>query len=301
MKIIQIDNKSVDIKISFLELKVLNNTIMEVYKGISLGEFKTRTGFDRQEVEQVRQLILSSLGDSHINQVPIKFSTNEIVILNNMFNEVCNGFAIEKFEEKIGVTKKEAQEILSIINGIGKKLIKLRVGNKGLNSTRFSQKNNKNNPIKKECFLQDTNYKFTLYLMELTRRQDGACFAATLDDIQSSQRLIKTSVKSIYFDILEELIFYLESITSLPQSSQESFSFYMSYLLEMKFISNKYNIENGDNLTLELSFTEARNKSKSEDIDAMIFPIKVSTESVSEFISSVRDFLQKCGYSSPEL
>ena len=72
MKIIKINNESANIQISLRELTVLNNTIIEAFNGISLAEFKTRTGFYREEVEQVRQLLLSLLRNNQVEQETIQ-------------------------------------------------------------------------------------------------------------------------------------------------------------------------------------------------------------------------------------
>ena len=294
MKIIQIDNQSVNIQISFFELKVLNNTILEVYNGISFAEFKTRTGFYRVKVEQVRKLIIDSLGDSHIQQATIQLITDEVVILNNMLNEVCHGFAIENFAEKIGATKKEAQEILSIFNGIGKQLIKSREVNKKTKTTPVSPTIKQSELTKIKCFLKNSQYQFNLYLMGLTRKKEDVAIGATLDDIHNNKRLIKTTVTAIDFDFLRDLIFYLEAITNLSQDSQSDSQFYISYLVAMQLITNKYNLENVENLTLKLEFKENRIKFQSEEMESRQFQTTVNIESVIEFTSHIKDFLTKC-------
>ena len=126
MKIIEVDNESANIQISLRELKVLNNVIIETFNGISVAEFKTRTVFFREEVEQVRKLIVNLLTEIEIGPTTVKLSTDEILILTIMLGEVCHGFDIDNFEIKIGVTKKEAEDFCSTIHSLEKELIKLR-------------------------------------------------------------------------------------------------------------------------------------------------------------------------------
>ena len=50
----------------------------------------------------------------------IQFSRDDLVLLNNALNEVCNGVHIEEpeFHTRLGATKEEARELLSRINSV---------------------------------------------------------------------------------------------------------------------------------------------------------------------------------------
>ena len=45
----------------------------------------------------------------------VKFNEDELLILNNSFNEVCNGLYINDFEQRIGTSMSNAADMLKII------------------------------------------------------------------------------------------------------------------------------------------------------------------------------------------
>jgi hypothetical protein len=48
----------------------------------------------------------------------IRFSLDEMIILNNAFNEVCNGLDIHEFSLRVGAEREEVAELLSAIGAI---------------------------------------------------------------------------------------------------------------------------------------------------------------------------------------
>ena len=53
----------------------------------------------------------------------VELSSDEIRILNNALNEVCNGFSLEgKFDTRIGCTVEEARQLLDEVNKLGKSI-----------------------------------------------------------------------------------------------------------------------------------------------------------------------------------
>jgi hypothetical protein len=48
----------------------------------------------------------------------IRFSLDEMIILNNAFNEVCNGLDINEFSLRVGAEREEVAELLSAIGAI---------------------------------------------------------------------------------------------------------------------------------------------------------------------------------------
>lgn len=52
----------------------------------------------------------------------IRFSVNEMVVLNNALNEVCNGLDINEFSLRVGAEREEVAELLSAIGAIIDKL-----------------------------------------------------------------------------------------------------------------------------------------------------------------------------------
>jgi hypothetical protein len=53
----------------------------------------------------------------------IELNSDEIGILNNALNEVCNGISLEgEFDTRMGCTVEEAKHLLAEINKLGKSL-----------------------------------------------------------------------------------------------------------------------------------------------------------------------------------
>lgn len=53
----------------------------------------------------------------------IELNSDEIGILNNALNEVCNGISLEaEFDTRMGCTVEEARHLLAEINKLGKSL-----------------------------------------------------------------------------------------------------------------------------------------------------------------------------------
>jgi hypothetical protein len=48
----------------------------------------------------------------------IKFSLDELLIIANSFNEVCNGIHIMNFKDRLGVPKEEARRILTYVGNV---------------------------------------------------------------------------------------------------------------------------------------------------------------------------------------
>jgi hypothetical protein len=59
---------------------------------------------------------IKSTGDRAIT---IEFTRNEIGIINNALNEVCNGIDLEgEFETRMGCNKDDALRLLEVIHGL---------------------------------------------------------------------------------------------------------------------------------------------------------------------------------------
>ncbi len=55
--------------------------------------------------------------------VVIELNSDEIGILNNALNQVCNGISLEgEFDTRIGCTVEEARHLLAEINKLGKSI-----------------------------------------------------------------------------------------------------------------------------------------------------------------------------------
>ena len=50
------------------------------------------------------------------NNYRLSLRCEELVLINNALNEVCHGFSITSFEEKIGISRDQAKELLARVN-----------------------------------------------------------------------------------------------------------------------------------------------------------------------------------------
>ena len=49
------------------------------------------------------------------NKIGLKLSFNELLIINNSLNEVCNGFEVRNFESTIGASEEHAETMLNTV------------------------------------------------------------------------------------------------------------------------------------------------------------------------------------------
>ena len=48
----------------------------------------------------------------------IRFSNDELIILNNALNEICNGVDIPQFETRVGYPRERVEALLEQINSV---------------------------------------------------------------------------------------------------------------------------------------------------------------------------------------
>ncbi len=123
MNIVAKRSAFVEIELSFNELHFLLNAIKEMCKSLGDFGFHARIGAYPEEVK----LFVKYLFDraNNIEQEPntnIQLSLEQLEILNNTLNEVCNGIKIENFEETIGISREEAKKELKLINSFIKEI-----------------------------------------------------------------------------------------------------------------------------------------------------------------------------------
>ena len=89
MEIIFIDDCQINIELSDLEITIINNTLIAVKNTLDREpEFKTRVGFDYAE----SQSLIASLSNNCI------IDSEQVALINNLLNEVCNGIKIGDFD-----------------------------------------------------------------------------------------------------------------------------------------------------------------------------------------------------------
>jgi hypothetical protein len=109
MEILPLKNCTASLEINDQEIMIFQKIFIEVKKYLNHEpEFQTRVDIYYAEAEE----IMSLMKNSYI------ISWNEIVFMNNIFNEACNGINIKDFENKIGIPVLEAKLYLKKINTV---------------------------------------------------------------------------------------------------------------------------------------------------------------------------------------
>ena len=63
-----------------------------------------------------------------IRSADLRISDDELMMLNNALNEVCNGFDLDEFETRIGASRERASELLAAINRLLEQMSESAVG-----------------------------------------------------------------------------------------------------------------------------------------------------------------------------
>ena len=107
MEITIVDDSQANFEFSDLELVVIHNLFTTVKDDLNHEpEFQTRVGFSYQEATQ----LLTSLNNNCI------IDREQVVLLNNILNEACNGINIKNFDAIVGIPKVEVKSYLRVFN-----------------------------------------------------------------------------------------------------------------------------------------------------------------------------------------
>jgi hypothetical protein len=107
MEITIVDDSQTNLELTDLELVVIHNIFTAVKNELNHEpEFHTRIGFYYLEAAQ----LLTSLSNNCI------VDREQVVFLNNILNEVCNGINIKDFDDTLGIPKVEAKSYLRAFN-----------------------------------------------------------------------------------------------------------------------------------------------------------------------------------------
>ena len=107
MEITIIGDGQANLELSDLEISVFHNMLVEVKNDLNHEpEFQTRVGFSYTEAaELIRSLNSNCIVD-----------TAQVILINQILNEGCNGITIDNFDTKIGIPKVEAKSYLRAFN-----------------------------------------------------------------------------------------------------------------------------------------------------------------------------------------
>jgi|ERR1700722_6309480 len=97
------------VEMSEKERYAIVNSIKYIIADFGEDELQTRTGFDKEEYENLSRTVSQSLNPSDLDE-------DGLVMLHQALNEVGNGIDIPLFELQIGVFRTEIIEMLNTIN-----------------------------------------------------------------------------------------------------------------------------------------------------------------------------------------
>lgn len=103
-------------------LKIIDSAIELVNRKITYG-FHARLGYSPEETLVFKEKILGEI-HQNINEKnsrafevkEIHFNYDELAIVNQCLNEICNGLKVDNFEDTIGVSKDFAISLLAEVN-----------------------------------------------------------------------------------------------------------------------------------------------------------------------------------------
>jgi hypothetical protein len=118
----------IHLKISIGLLRVVINSSQIVLDEITYA-FRGRMGYFPEEIIAFKDKILNQievdLYDSNINlssEIVVIFSFEDIIIINECLNEICNGLKIDEFANRVGYSKDLVKTLLSEVNPIARKI-----------------------------------------------------------------------------------------------------------------------------------------------------------------------------------
>lgn len=120
MRLIEKSNSHVSLGIFIYELEAFKNAFEEVNKSISRRALPIRLGCSIAEFENLYQtisalLLRNNANDVLINEIKFNSSFENVRILRQILNEVCNGINVIGFKEKIGIEREQLRECMRIL------------------------------------------------------------------------------------------------------------------------------------------------------------------------------------------
>ena len=106
-------NKSILVRFSIHETQLISNIITQVLHIIPVHSFQTRLGAYREEVSCFLDSLKIEKGKILLDSeyLEVEISEDNLLVLNNSFNEICYGIKLENFDEVIGTDKENLKYI----------------------------------------------------------------------------------------------------------------------------------------------------------------------------------------------
>ena len=114
MRIWQLNQDLVSLKLSRFELKIVTNSLEQVILRISTRGFHSRLGVNYEHAKSFLGRIAKlerRLCRQNLRTIEVCLNYDDLLLLNNVFNEVCHGIRIIGFESKIGCERVVVENI----------------------------------------------------------------------------------------------------------------------------------------------------------------------------------------------
>jgi len=178
--------------------------------------YKTRIGFFVERAEVISNLFFQQFHAIQSQQTSFSLFVNmpngidDLELLNNILNEVCNGIRIANFQETIGFSIEKVKAMLNELNlAINENGNKFNQSNK---DTKMLLNQINSTDIKELFLLQTKGYQLLFYLRSLTKfpGQLGIILVLNIMNI-SGEISLKSPPKSIHINQLKNFLGYLEN------------------------------------------------------------------------------------------
>jgi hypothetical protein len=299
MTIIVKTPKGFELQVSRHELHFLLNAIKEMCKSLGDFGFHARIGSYPEEVKLLVNYLFNQV--NHIEQeqnTNIQLSLEQLEILNNTLNEVCNGIKIENFEDKIGVSREVAKNELKIINSLIKEIkssLDQNDDDLGVIQRTIPIENTELNQ-KIVCFETD-GYKIDFFLRTSQRLVNFVDIIIILDSkIELGKLHLKTLGGMTSQRNLLDLTQYLEQhIDKLQQNPGHISSPFLidASLFKVQAMAMDWTAKNEQTFTLQFMLN-AYNRQAKDNIGTYIgVEARITFQKIRDFISNMREALSQ--------
>lgn len=209
MQIVQHTEKELRVIVSKEEESILLKTIDLIPQILSGSDFSTFLGINESDFPSLSQSLScqfkENASDSGQKNSSIELSLDEIFILSNSLNLICNGFKIINFEGEIGASRKDARTLLEQIHIF-------------LTST-----NNTSQPIarrnRNKCYLDSEEYRISFWLQKINNPDGNIGVIVTLENSIDEHLQARTAAEPIYDRDSKRLMDFLENILDVVEKN----------------------------------------------------------------------------------
>jgi hypothetical protein len=122
MDIIEIIDQKTKINLSIKDITIFKKVLNEVNNSLLGLEFESRVGFSYYEINTFLNSITEEIQQSVQEPSQILISLDEVRMIKSIFSEVCYGINLPNIEEKLGIPRTKANEILSLLRDVAKNM-----------------------------------------------------------------------------------------------------------------------------------------------------------------------------------